>query len=279
MTFTIRSMKAHDLAQGHALSQQLGWSNRLEDWQDAFRLGQGMVIEQAGKVVATALYWCWGARVASVGLVIVKEALRGQGFGKALFRALMEKLDGYSVRLHATPEGRALYEKFGFVVTGCVYQYQGLLAMTTPCLPRTGMRLRPGHVADIATLAALDYQASGMQRDALIAGLLRDYPLSVLENAQGKMLGFAVLRRFGRGYMLGPLVCPQPDDARALCSVLFAEITNTFVRIDSQGEIDDWLAAQGLALVDRPVMMVRGETWQPAHNAPRSFALVTQAMG
>ncbi|NDJ57457.1 GNAT family N-acetyltransferase [Enterobacteriaceae bacterium 4M9] len=279
MPFTIRPMTPHDLTQGHALSQQLGWSNRLEDWQEAFRLGQGLVMVEAGKVVATALYWCWGPRAASIGLVIVNEALRGQGLGKALFKALMEKLEGYSVRLHATPEGRSLYEKFGFEVTGYVYQYQGALTMTTPCLPRAGTRLRPGHVADITALAALDYQASGMQRDALIAGLLRESALRVLEDEQGAMLGFAVLRRFGRGYMLGPLVCPHPEDARALCSALFADIGHTFVRLDSQGEINDWLAAQGLALVDRPTAMVRGMRWQPARDAPQSFALVTQAMG
>lgn len=279
MTFTIRPMMAHDIAQGYVLSQQLGWANRREDWQDAFRLGQGLVIEQEGKVVATALYWCWGARVASIGLVIVNEALRGQGLGKTLFSALMEKLEGYSVRLHATPQGRALYEKFGFEVTGCVHQYQGILTMTTPCLPRAGTRLRAGHMTDIAALAALDYQASGMQREALISELLRAYPLKVLEDEQGEALGFAVLRRFGRGYMPGPLVCPSPEDARALCSALFSNIGHPFVRVDSQGEINDWLAAQGLVLVDRPVVMVRGERWQPAHNAPQSFALVTQAMG
>lgn len=37
--------------------------------------------------------------------------------------------------------------------------------------------------------------------------------------------------------------------------------------------------AQGLTLVDRSVAMVRGRPWRSVRAAPRSFALVTQAMG
>lgn len=279
MAFTIRPMTKQDVAQGYALSQQLGWPHRPQDWQDAFELGHGLVVEQTGRVVATALYWCWGARYATIGLVIVDEVLRGQGLGKALFSALMAQLDGYNVRLHATPEGRALYEKFGFVAIGEIYQYQGTLATKAPEAPRPDTRIRPGRPEDATVLAALDSQTSAMERKALITHLLERCPVCVLEDKNGTALGFAALREFGHGKMLGPLVCPAPDDAIALCSVLLSEVNGEFVRVDSTGGMSDWLQKAGLQEVDRSKVMVRAVEKLPVGVGPHCFALMTQAMG
>ena len=58
-------MNAADLAAAHALSAELRWPHRLADWDQAFRLGEGLVAERDGGVVGTALRWRWGDRHAT----------------------------------------------------------------------------------------------------------------------------------------------------------------------------------------------------------------------
>jgi ribosomal protein S18 acetylase RimI-like enzyme len=102
---TLREMTAADLPACHGLSQAVSWSHRLEDWQLAFRCGKGWVAEANGRVVGSALYWAWGKKYATLGLVIVSPDFQGRGMGKKLLVTLLGKLEGKTVRLHATPEG------------------------------------------------------------------------------------------------------------------------------------------------------------------------------
>ena len=103
---SLRPMAAADLAAAHALSTELRWPHRATDWEQAFRLGEGLVAERDGQVVGTALRWRWGERHATIGLVIVAPACQGRRIGHRLMSALLDGLDRHSVLLHATAEGR-----------------------------------------------------------------------------------------------------------------------------------------------------------------------------
>ena len=52
------------------------------------------------------------------GLIIVAPACQGRRVGHRLMTALLEGLEDCTVLLHATSEGRGLYERLGFVRTG-----------------------------------------------------------------------------------------------------------------------------------------------------------------
>src|SRR6202034_3510140 len=70
-----------------------------------------------GQPVGTACGCVFG-EVAWINMVLVDEAQRGNGFGTALMRYVVEHLDERgvaSIRLDATPLGRPVYEKLGFV--------------------------------------------------------------------------------------------------------------------------------------------------------------------
>ena len=128
--------------------------------------------------------------------------------------ALLEGLEDHTVLLHATAEGRGLYERLGFVRTGEVRQHQGI-ALPTPLIALgAGWRLRPATEADLPTLRALDAAARGMPRDALIDELFRDADATVVLDHDGHARGFAMLRRFGRGHAIGPVVAPDAEGAQ-----------------------------------------------------------------
>ncbi len=211
----LRPFEPGDLPAAHAMSSALKWPHRIEDWQFALSLGQGVVAERDGKVLGTALSWNWGANYATIGLVIVATELQGQRIGNRMMSALLDRLAARNVLLHATVAGRGLYERLGFVTTGEIEQHQGMLASLPALAGREGDRLRPLAAADVESLIAIDARGAGMPRGELLRRLFAQEKTVVLERG-GQLAGFAVLRRYGHGHAVGPVAAPDVDAARLL---------------------------------------------------------------
>ncbi|RYF55969.1 MAG: N-acetyltransferase [Comamonadaceae bacterium] len=278
----LRAMTPADLEAAHALSAELRWPHRPADWEQMFAHAEGFVAERDGQIIATAQRWHWGPRHATIGLVIVSPACQGRRIGHRLMTALLEGLPQHTVLLQATAEGRGLYERLGFVRTGEVRQHQGVAQPTPLIALPTGWRLRPAGQNETAALQRLDAEARGMPRNALIADLLASADACVVLDQDGEQRGFAMLRRFGRGHAIGPVVAPDAEGAKALIAHLAGMNAGHFTRIDIDWDsgLAEWLESIGLLRVDAPTTMVRGEPLRvPAEGEPRLFALVTQAVG
>jgi ribosomal protein S18 acetylase RimI-like enzyme len=276
----LRAMRSDDLEAAHALSLAVHWPHRLADWQAAFAQGSGLVAERDGELVGTALIWPWGPAHATVGLVIVDPRCQGRRIGYRLMQAALAQLgEERCVLLHATAEGRGLYERLGFVRTGEVRQHQGTAGSAPLVALDEGWRLRPSTHNDVFSLIQLDAKARGMPREALITDLLAGADTVVLDH-EGQAKGFAMLRRFGRGLIIGPVVAPDAEGAKALIAHLVGLSAGKFVRIDVDFDsgLAEWLETLGLLRVDAPTEMVRGT---PPARLPgvRLFSLVTQALG
>ena len=277
----LRPMTADDLAQTHALSEEQRWPHRPADWAQSFAHAEGIVAERDGQIIATAQRWRWGPRHATIGLVIVTPACQGRRIGHRLMSALLDGLDNHTVLLHATAEGRGLYERLGFVRTGEIRQHQGIAQPTPLIALPTGWRLRPAGLNEAADLRRLDAQARGMPRDALIDDLLASADACVVLDDDGEARGFAMLRRFGRGHAIGPVVAPDAESAKALIAHLAGINAGHFTRIDIDFDsgLAEWLESIGLLRVDAPTTMVRGAPLTTPPGGPTLFAIVTQAMG
>jgi ribosomal protein S18 acetylase RimI-like enzyme len=278
-TILLRAMQVSDLKAAHELSVSVHWPHRLVDWQFAFGLGKGLVAEHEGRLVGSALSWSWGADHATLGLVIVDPLAQGQRIGFRLMQGLLDDLDHRSILLHATPQARGLYERLGFVRTGEVHQHQGIARPAPLVALQEGWRLRPFDHHDETRLVSLDADARGMPRETLIGALMAGSETVVLDN-DGKACGFAMLRRFGRGLIIGPVVAPHVDGAKALIAHLAGLNAGKFVRIDvdAGSGLTEWLEALGLKRVDTPTVMVRGAPLAQS-GSMHGFALVTQALG
>lgn len=272
-------MEAADLEAAHGLSAAVHWPHRPTDWQAAFQLGSGIVAERDGEIVGTALSWNWGATHATLGLVIVDPRCQGRRIGIRMMQVLLARLEGRTVLLHATAEGRGLYERLGFVRTGEVRQHQGIAQSAPLVALDEGRRLRPSGHKDVFSLIQLDAQARGMPREALITELLAASDTVVLDQ-DGTACGFAMLRRFGRGLIIGPVVAPDAEGARALIAHLVGLSAGKFVRIDIDFDtgLAEWLESLGLLRVDAPTEMIRGQVPAPVAGV-RRYALATQALG
>jgi hypothetical protein len=132
---------------------------------------------------------------------------------------------------------------------------------------------------DEAAVVELDRQATGLQRGALFAELLKDAQGVVLDRG-GEAAGFALFRRFGMGYAVGPVVSPDAHGAKVLISHWLGSNAGMFTRLDVPYEsgLSGWLEGLGVPDVGRVTTMVRGAP--PVRSGSvAAFAIASQALG
>jgi ribosomal protein S18 acetylase RimI-like enzyme len=275
----LRSFTDGDLDAAEALTREMQWPHRIEDWRFGLAHGEGIVAVRDSQVVATALRWLWGKRHASLGMVIVSQHVQGRRIGQHLMNVLMHGLDDRAVLLHATSEGRGLYERLGFRMTGEIRQHQGTAMPAQLVALPEGERLRPLGRNDANALVALDAKAAGMPRDAMVKQLLAEGETVVLARGS-EAIGFSTLRRFGRGHAVGPVIAPDLESAKALIGYWCSRQAGRFLRIDvdAASGLPEWLESVGLERAGVATTMVRGTPLDRGFGHG-GWALVNQAMG
>lgn len=275
----IADMTEAHLPEALRLSRAAGWPHRLEDWRFVLQLGWGKVALSGEAVVGTTCVTPFGESVATVNMIIVDAAMRGRGVGRKVMEAAMALVAGRELRLVATPDGRPLYEKLGFTATGTIFQHQGNVSPPDDFAP-VGEGLRPACAGDMAAIAALDAQAFGAGRAALIGALFACGQVNVLER-HGSVTGFAVRRAFGRGLVVGPVVATRHEDALALIGGLCHDAPGDFIRLDvpETSGLSAALAGWGLVRVDSGLAMRRNPAPGVAAGKAMTYALASQALG
>lgn len=274
----LRAMEQGDVPAVHAMSQGEQWPHRKQDISAMLDLGTGIVAEIGGEVIGSAMWWFWGDTAATLGMILVARQFRGGGIGRIVMETALEQIGERAIHLLATDSGLPLARKFGFRGVSEVRQHQGT-SFTAPLIPLgEGERIRPMGRSDIQPIAMLAHAASGLERLPLVSALFEKGHGIVLDR-DGEMLGFAFFRRFGRGYVIGPVVAPDIPRAKALIAQWLGSRSGEFIRLDMIGEcgLHDWLEELGLIRINRFVTMVRGSE-QPVLLPGQSFAITSQAL-
>ena len=253
-----------------SLSVSVGWPHQRKDWAMLLDLSHGVVACTEDRIVGTAFRTDFGADQSCINMVIVDQNLRGTGVGYALTSAALHPDDNRAHRLVATRLGKPLYQKLGFTVAGHVLQMMG----TVGSVPLAQSISDATH-GDLRLVRALDTQAFGGDRTGLINWLFEHSQIAVTRTDE-HISGYAALRRFGPGYVIGPVVANTLEAAQNLILYLLHRVPRHIVRIDIQEEsgLAPWLENLGLMTVDRPTVMTRGLV----HLNPTYCALFSQAL-
>jgi hypothetical protein len=118
-----------------------------------------------------------------------------------------------------------------------------------------------------------------MLRPSMVAALADLGDVVVIERG-GRAAGYAIARRFGRGYVIGPTAAESAQDAQLLILAQLSKLRGQFVRIDIYAEhgLGDWLERLGLERVGHAIAMVKGR--RPVSDGPaRMYALANQSFG
>lgn len=275
---TLRTLEPDLLPAAHALSCSVGWPHRVEDWHFCLTLGRGFIALADGKPVGTALWWPYGNAHANIGLVIVSPNHQKRGIGRRLMNSVMREASPRSLMLNATQAGLPLYEELGFRKVGKIRQHQGTLRLDFVMAPSAGRDIRQATLSDLPALIALDTRATGLPRVKLLEALIAAGEIVILDRSG--IAGYSVLRPFGRGSTIGPVVAPDAEAAWALIKHWFDGRAGAFSRVDLTDEhgLSAWLEASGLSHTGGAETMLRGEA--PAGNFDTTlFALTSQALG
>ena len=214
MTISLHVMTPDDIPMAARLREIAGWNQTRGDWQ-RFLLASPkgcFVAEAAGEVVGTVATISYEDRFAWIGMVLVEPARRGQGIGTRLLEKAIEYLDECRVpcmKLDATPQGKPLYEKLGFVS-----EYE---------IERWKLQRTQGHDAPAAgeplteEILEQDRDVFGADRSALLRSIALEYPAFALQaRSQDKLMGYSFGRRGALADHLGPWVAQDESSARSL---------------------------------------------------------------
>lgn len=275
--YVYRAMTVGDLPAAHALSVELKWPHRLEDWAMLQRVSDGVVAFDGERLIGTA-FACPQGDYATIGLVIVSADYQGQGIGRRLMEKALAACQWRTPILNATLAGTPLYASQGFVEFGQVQQHQGLAQVPTQVDLPSGETCRVLSADDHAALLALANAASGLDRREVLRDLQMEHVVGI--ERDGQLRGFAALRPFGRGRSISPAVAENLNQAKHMLVELLTQVPDSFVRIDIPADcgLGDWLEQAGLKHVDTVTQMAKGTPPQ-ASGGVHPFALVTQAIG
>jgi len=276
-TFVIAPLGAGHAAAATGLTTAVGWAHRHEDWLFALSVGRGLgAFDTDGTLRATLVWFPYDPAHGSIGMIAVDPSLQRGGIGRGLMDRLLNDARERTLMLVSTVAGRRLYETLDFRTIGSNAAHIGTSIAAGPVDGVVAAR-----TADLDAVTRLDAVALGYARGELIAALAHAGDIAIVPDEKGKPAGFAICRRFGRGYVIGPVVAGNSDDACRLVAYWLAQHTGQIVRIDVPAEhaaLAAWLVDRGLPRGGESPIMVRGEAPSPQPLVHR-YALVSQAMG
>lgn len=264
----IRTMTVDDVAVGLRLKAQAGWNQLESDWRRIQSLQpEGcFVAELDGHPVGTTCT-CAFDQIGWIAMVLVDESARGRGIGKQLMQHALAYLDRSgmrTVRLDATPLGRPLYEKLGFVVDYELNRWEGIAHGG-----QTDARIVPIDPERLELLCDLDREATGTNRRRLLQRLYQERPDAMRVFTDGSQVAGYLSSRLGaRAAHIGPVVASSPTAGSALLDAALGSCAGQPVFCDIP--VDNlpavqWAQSSGLQVQRLLTRMHRGE---PIHDRP-----------
>ncbi|MET8827599.1 GNAT family N-acetyltransferase [Streptomyces sp. NPDC004610] len=278
----IRRLNRRDLQDCADLSEDRGWPREEHKWGLLLSAGQGYGIDDPdGGLVSACVITEYGPHgrpdLAAIGMVLVARRHARQGVGRRLMRHVIAEMGTTPLTLHATPNGRPLYEELGFKATGRAEMLRGHF---TPGGPTPRVATRAATAEDISALLRLDGVVFGSDRTHLITRLPAFADQLRVAEEDGRIIGYAGAWPNMDTHVIGPLIAHDTETAKALVTSLAAH-TDRPLRTDidvRHTELLAWARERGLAPVAFNAVMTYGMGELPGDWSQR-FAPLTVAAG
>jgi GNAT superfamily N-acetyltransferase len=266
----------------HALSISVRWPHRPKDWDLLRRAGHGIVaVDGIGRVFGSAMWFPQGDDFATIGLVITTPRTQAQGGGRWLMDQIFEQCGDRNLSLNATHAAYPLYVSLGFTSEAIVYMRQGEAPQTLPAVPPLDGGLSDLPSDRLNEIAALDARAFGTDRAKVLALLAEDASIVTLSRG-GEIVGYSMSREFGRGFVVGPTVARNDQDAVHLTAVHLKRLAGRFTRVDTRerdGVFAEFLQQSGLGVAETVTTMSKGRRFlNRVDNGPWVYGLAGHAL-
>ncbi|TDE32792.1 GNAT family N-acetyltransferase [Nonomuraea mesophila] len=272
----MRRLTIDDLDSCIHLAKDRGWPPEAHKWRLLFDIGEpyGIDAPDGDGLAACNVLTLYGDAHAVISMVLTASRYARRGLGRALMRHVLDRAGERTVFLHATEQGRPLYEELGFRTTGRVVKHTGVFAGEPSGLTR------PATVADLDAILALDAEVFGMDRSAALRRMFSfGERVRVAPGGSGQCRGFGQCWRNDDTIVVGPVVADDESTARALIGDLALDPGGE-VRMDfdlAHGSMIRWAGEHGMGEPWEVAFMVRGGDL-PGDRS-RQFLPFTQALG
>jgi hypothetical protein len=176
-------------------------------------------------------------------MILVDGAERGHGIGSRIVTAVLDRVaDIQTVGLDATPSGRPVYERLGFVAGSTLARVGGPAEGASGAGGPTATR--PVEARDLEAIVALDPEAFGADRSRVIRWAHARAPaLAWCAADQHTIVGYCFGREGDRAVHVGPVVAQNMAAARALVARAAAAATGRDIMLDVPTAAPGWMAA------------------------------------
>lgn len=227
---TVSTMSRPEVDFAIAQAAREGWNPGLSDAECFYQADpQGfLAAKQDGRPLGCLSAVSYGS-FAFLGLYIVLPEYRGQGIGMSLWRTAMARLDGLCIGLDGVFERQAMYQQSGFRFAwrNLRYRWQGTLAQ--PAQPA----VVPLAEIPFEQLAAYDAPLFPAPRPAFLrAWIGQPQAFSAVWREDGRLRGYALMRRCIEGWKIGPLFADSADIADGLFQHLAVQAQGQPVLLD-----------------------------------------------
>ena len=268
----LRVMTHADVCAAQRLKEIAGWNQTKTDWERFLEASEAgcFVAELDGQVCGTATTISFENRFAWVGMVLVDPAYRGRGIGTRLLDKTIEYLDALRIpclKLDATPQGRPLYEKLGFLPEYEIERW----TLRRPPFQMTELSgadrcsdISPSLLEDIFET---DREIFGANRSFLLKSVHQEAPdFTAAITAGGRLQGYTFGRRGSFADQLGPWMANDASTARKLLERFLARSIRDVLIVDhlkSSNVAGDLLRSIGFNFTRPLTRMFRGANAYP----------------
>jgi hypothetical protein len=276
---SIRTMRSDEVSIAVNWAAAEGWNPGLADAAcfaaadpEGFFVG-----ELDGAPAATISCVNYDARFAFLGFYIVREDLRGRGFGLRIWNAAIAHAGARVIGLDGVKAQQQNYRKSGFELAYANVRYGGIVA--APKAPMADVvALSDVPLARVEACDATVFPAS--RSTFLRAWIGSPGHVGCALVRDGELAGWGVIRRCRKGRKVGPLVADDRGAAEVILSALLARAGGGEIFLDVPGVNRDAVAlAQdlGLAPVFETARMYTGAI--PPLRLERIFGVTTFELG
>jgi len=254
----IRLLTHNDVESALALSASCGWNQRAAEWHMMLQIAPAGAFKAATPdgIVGTAIGIDYG-NFGWIAMMLVNPAYRSRGLGARLLEAAMDAIPrDLPIRLDATPLGRPLYERYGFILESSLTRHVRPAGESQSPL-RNGT-VRPLVESDLSEVMQTDERISGAHRHSPLRWAFGDAPRYAWIAAKGDSLREpasperGARRRHTSGYCLGrggrlfdhlgPIVADTSETASALAAAAIGESRGCSLVIDAHDTHDEFVA-------------------------------------
>jgi GNAT superfamily N-acetyltransferase len=230
MKARLRLMTTKDISAGMRLKNIAGWNQTVRDWKRFLSANPKgcFAAEYEGRLIGTSTTIVYEERLAWIGMVLVDQQHRSQGIGTALLEHAIRYLDSRKIpcmKLDATPQGKPLYEKLGFIGE---YAVERWMLKRQPSAKAAGTSF-----VQIQDVLNLDKEIFGTDRSGLLRSSAEYAPeFALVINHGSEIAGYSFGRRGSLADHLGPWMARDEVAAASLLDQFLSRSERELVFVD-----------------------------------------------